>query len=523
MALPVRSPAAAAAQNAEPLAASVFVVGDEHSREQSLDDWRSADERVADYNLATRHGRRLHYRECEVPKKVTGNARKNAIRKAWTELKAEEKRKYCQRSVEEESMEPGEKSAIARYLRWSRGEAGPAGRGRRANANEKFINGKLVFLTYHADAWVLSRPAWNLRNAAEPLAAAVSECRTDATVLALQSQLEKDLKVVVDEICAKEWSVALELCPETLKTQKLVRLHAHVVFTWSRNKTIRSASSLRLAGVLPVHNSDGNPMAFHRSRSSAPGHYYLQMPKVGSIWRATNTLAFKKFAVNPRWVTAFWQSEHLTTESARAEYVRCKMNLMSNLQNLQVVDRETEAELLRSKKEIIDEALRADLCEFRFVAEKEPFLQQFEQIRRRYKFLVLHGASCTGKTVWAKFLFEDPDLVLEINCASCPEPDLREFRPMLHKGILIDEASAEMVLRQKKLFQAPPVDCRMGASNTNCHAYDVYVSGVAMMIASNTWESEVAALKRHEDRDWLRDNSMVVDVGKEPLWRKSSS
>ena len=67
------------------------------------------------------------------------------------------------------------------------------------------------------------------------------------------------------------------------------------------------------------------------------------------------------------------------------------------------------------------------------------------------------------------------------------------------------------------------MDCRMGASTTNCHAYDVYVSGVAMMIASNTWVSEVAALKRHEDRDWLRDNSMVVEVGKEPLWRRRCS
>ena len=165
--------------------------------------------------------------------------------------------------------------------------------------------------------------------------------------------------------------------------------------------------------------------------------------------------------------------------------LKCKMNLVSNLQNLQVVDRETEAELLEKHMDVVNEALNADLVQFRHVPEKEEFLEQFKQIRRRYKFLVLWGESCTGKTVWAKYLFGDAGKVLEVNCASCPEPDLREFRPLQHKGILFDEAPAEMVLRQKKLFQSPATKCRLGCSVTNCHAYDVYVSGVAMMIASN--------------------------------------
>jgi len=116
------------------------------------------------------------------------------------------------------------------------------------------------------------------------------------------------------------------------------------------------------------------------------------------------------------------------------------------------------------------------------------------------------------------WLLNDPQVILEVNCASCPEPDLRDFRPLLHRGILFDQATAEMVLRQRKLFQAPAVDVRLGCSTRNCHAYDVFVSGVAMMIASNTWESELKALTRVEDRKWLEDNSIVVTVGSLPLW-----
>jgi hypothetical protein len=68
------------------------------------------------------------------------------------------------------------------------------------------------------------------------------------------------------------------------------------------------------------------------------------------------------------------------------------------------------------------------------------------------------------------------------------------------------------------LFQAPPIYVRLGCSTTNCHAYDVFLSGTGLMIASNTWNADLAALKRVEDRQWLVENSIVVDVGSSPLW-----
>ena len=89
---------------------------------------------------------------------------------------------------------------------------------------------------------------------------------------------------------------------------------------------------------------------------------------------------------------------------------------------------------------------------------------------------------------------------------------------MVHNGILFDEASCTMVLQQEKLFQAPPTPVRLGCSTTNCHAYDVFISGVGLMSASNTCLADLAALKRVEDRQWLVQNSIVVDVGSSPLW-----
>ena len=54
-------------------------------------------------------------------------------------------------------------------------------------------------------------------------------------------------------------------------------------------------------------------------------------------------------------------------------------------------------------------------------------------------------------------------------------------------------------------------------STTNCHAYSVFVSGVGLMIASNTWMTELEDLQRQGDRDWLMANSVLMKVDS-PLW-----
>ena len=90
------------------------------------------------------------------------------------------------------------------------------------------------------------------------------------------------------------------------------------------------------------------------------------------------------------------------------------------------------------------------------------FNQQFEQIRSRYKFLVLEGKSKTGKTYFTKWMLGNPSRVFETNCASCPEPELRDFKALYHQVILFDEAAPEMVIRQKKTFSRPAVLCRDG-------------------------------------------------------------
>ena len=95
-----------------------------------------------------------------------------------------------------------------------------------------------------------------------------------------------------------------------------------------------------------------------------------------------------------------------------------------------------------------------------------------------------------------------------------------DFRRKLRKAILFDEAKPSLVLSQRRLFQAPPCMVDLGCSTTNCHKYQVFVSGVMMVICSNTWREEVAKLENKGDMQWLEANSFIVDVHL-PLWQEA--
>ena len=143
------------------------------------------------------------------------------------------------------------------------------------------------------------------------------------------------------------------------------------------------------------------------------------------------------------------------------------------------------------------------------------WLESFNKKKYRYKFLVLEGPSMVGKTAYAESLSPGGAL-FHCDCASAVEPDLREYSADRSDSILFDEASVDLVLRCKRLFQAPPIEVCLGMSATNCMAYKVNVYRKRLTIASNRWSLEVAAAKKC-DADWISDNSVHIKVER-PLW-----
>ena len=148
--------------------------------------------------------------------------------------------------------------------------------------------------------------------------------------------------------------------------------------------------------------------------------------------------------------------------------------------------------------------------------EVEAFVKQFDEALPRYKFLVLAGPSKVGKTAFARSLCEAGMEVLEVNCASGEEPNLRAYRLSQHGLILFDEILAKQVAEQRKLFQAQCAPLQLGCSATKCYSYEVFLWRKKLVLASNNWHSSLAELTSG-DQEWIGANSIVLDVD-EPMW-----
>ena len=96
------------------------------------------------------------------------------------------------------------------------------------------------------------------------------------------------------------------------------------------------------------------------------------------------------------------------------------------------------------------------------------------------------------------------------------DPELKEFKSLYHDFVLFDEATTDMVLKYKKLFQSNASWVVCGSSSTNMYAYHPWFHKVRIIVASNTWSEEIKRLPL-ADANWLMENSVYVSVD-QPLW-----
>ena len=89
---------------------------------------------------------------------------------------------------------------------------------------------------------------------------------------------------------------------------------------------------------------------------------------------------------------------------------------------------------------------------------------------------------------------------------------MRDFDRDLHEIICFDEASADMVIQNKKVFQAGLDICKLATSATNVNAYSVLMHRKKLVVCSNKWMKQVNAMTSVEDKEWLFDNSVYVYI-----------
>ena len=162
-----------------------------------------------------------------------------------------------------------------------------------------------------------------------------------------------------------------------------------------------------------------------------------------------------------------WIKDKITIKSARDAYESIKKNVKAYIDNLDYLEGLVRKRTIQLR--IVEEnqhlaKLEKDPVFVPFINAE--FVSKFSvgEYHWRRPFLVLDGASKLGKSIFATKLVP-PGQTFETNCAGGTlNPNLRPFDPLLHTAIIFDEASADLVIHNKKLFQGLNQEISLGQS-----------------------------------------------------------
>ena len=374
--------------------------------------------------------------------------------------------------------------------------------------------------------WMLPEGLVDLKPAlsdkAEPTAASlealVHRLRQLSDLRTLWQDVQEHGQKCLSAAGAADVAKCLEVCPDTFRLQGVVRLHIHMFLKSNlEDLALKHLPFYSFKGVHPHASATiGGVACGNAGRASWSGFFYCCVEdKLGTVFCEASKSPFKGFLVNPTWILNLFQSQKVTCVVARRLLVQC-VNASRHRAELDSYEAALEKLAVEQAAADAAEQLKTVLREQKTYPEAKAFVEQFKEVAHRYKFLVLSGPSRVGKTAFARSLCDPGMETLEINCASGAEPDLRAYRLSRHGVLLFDEIVAEQVTTQRKLFQAQSAPVQMGCSATNCHSYSVFNWRKKLVLASNNWESSLAALTE-SDQDWIMQNSIVLRVT-EPMW-----
>ena len=358
---------------------------------------------------------------------------------------------------------------------------------------------------------------WLKLPAATSLDELVKRLRSDSVVKDLWERMLLHVEELRRKVGAQDAAVCLEICPNTLETRGLCRLHFHCYLRNSVRLRLPPSAHMRFDGAVPQQSSVVGGMALSRRSNSWSGYFYCVVPKTGQIWSAGSRRPFKDFLVDGKWVMNLLQAEKISPSEAREHILRCGAGARRHLDDIALAEKELERKIIEADRQRVLAKLQPEVKPFREIPEVEEWKSQYSTDLMRYKFLVLVGPSRMGKTQYARSLVEPAaSEIYEVNCSSGKEPDMRSFVWSRHKLILFDESHPAMVTQQRLLFQAGTSYLQLGSSATNCHSYSVYVHRTPMVLCTNSWQQEVRDLVQ-EDREWLEANAVVVNITV-PCW-----
>ena len=328
-------------------------------------------------------------------------------------------------------------------------------------------------------------------------------------------------KIAVDQ-CNKchttHWAFAVELCTNTLLKTDVLRVHGHL---WvALNRRTVSLEEFKLDGYMPFINFKAlSYLGGNSSRAGSAqycGPFYCTIKKNGTIKQDSTIHPWVDFPVRDTWITSMFASGKITYATARESYINCVNRAPLLIQQLDYVQQERRKLELEKRRIAIEALLMGTMRPWKVVPAAKEWQEQFLELKCRYRFLVLDGPSCFGKTRYALGL-NPPGKTYYCDCTG-GVPLLKDFDSQIYSAILFDELEPTCAIQMKKALQASNEMVTLASSPTMQCAYTVHLHRVQLIICSNVWKVGLNKMKgQRADREWLEDNAVYVAV-KENMW-----
>ncbi len=315
----------------------------------------------------------------------------------------------------------------------------------------------------------------------------------------------------------REWSGKLERSLDSPEEGR-VHLHAYLADPGPEEWDTTALDTLKFQGVKPrIDTNKEKRGPYHWGQAKWHGHYYVFCPeKVGSLFWATSVQPWAAYLPEAWWIVRLWKAHKIDHNPYLKLSARLRDGHARRKADVEAVRLTESADRHAKEKAEAEELLARRWCNFKEPApEMRHWQSQYLTPDKRYKLLVLHGPSGTGKTELAKSLYGEAHTCV-VGVENATVPGLRGFDRQIHKCIVFDEMGpgGRLILDNKKLMQAHKDGATLGKSPTGGWEYEVWLWRVPLICTTNHWPPEKLCAA---DADWLAKNVIDVRIA-EPVW-----
>lgn len=264
-------------------------------------------------------------------------------------------------------------------------------------------------------------------------------------------------------VCKYSWAV--ERCQDG-------HLHTHLFAEWESRIDVSDFSVGSVVCWVSVSRGGARPRV---TRNRA--HYYLSPAKSSAVECESNWSAPEHYVPASSWIIALWRQRKLDNPLDELRKYRLETPHMRGL--IETASRndniETRLQWRQNRRRLLEDLQRP----YHRYTEVESWVASMNEVQPRYKFLWLSGASCLGKSGFAKSLFSRAYVHKD-------SVDWSGFSPVEHNAVIFDDVHniEQYVLQHKNLFQASglnPVNC----SATNWRMFIVDTEAVPLIVTTN--------------------------------------